>query len=400
MVVSIYISGLLLEAVRIGSNPKGCLKIERTVHEPLSEVSAWNKECANNLLLEQGMLQLRVGTRAQQKRYMMEYYDQPILTRIGHKLGRTIRNDDSAASSTGAKFARISEEIDLNKPLYSKFRMKRKIWKAEKYGHRKESCSDIQEGNNLDSMDENSPLSVPVADPTPVIRPEIGEPFGSWMLCKGTENEGGNPCLRISSSRNGNPTPQGKSVCFESVNEGASISNVRPQGYLVVNGPRNALPRPKPRGVMATHESHKLKDHQTTRHFLLVSLLISLLNRPDDFVKATQEGQFCEGVVSEEIASMLGIGDSQLLVVGVIEAVSARLIYCGFYIGTAASSSFHSILMELLRMNRVDIVILAEPIIITINNGGKQQDQGSNNTMVDGVAAEISFNDAGTEETV
>ena len=35
-----------------------------------------------------------------------------------------------------------------------------------------------------------------------------------------------------------------------------------------------------------------------------------------------------------------------------------------------------------------------------INNGGKQQDQGSNNTMVDGVAAEISFSDAGTEETV
>ncbi|KAJ6984895.1 hypothetical protein NC653_023013 [Populus alba x Populus x berolinensis] len=217
------------------------------------------------------------------------------------------------------------------------------VFIVRKYGHRKESCSDIQEGNNLDSMDENSPLSVPVADPTPVIRPEIGEPFGSWMLCKGTENEGGNPCLRISSSRNGNPTPQGKSVCFESVNEGASISNVRPQGYLVVNGPRNALPRPKPRGVMATHESHKLKDHQTAANESNMASSHQFLN---------------------------------------------------------ASSSFHSILMELLRMNRVDIVILAEPIIITINNGGKQQDQGSNNTMVDGVAAEISFNDAGTEETV
>jgi hypothetical protein len=108
---------------------------------------------------------------------------------------------------------------------------------------------------------------------------------------------------------------------------------------------------------MATHESHKLKDHQTvanesnmasshqflnginshshlflilplifvptqTRYFLLVSLLISLLNTPDDFVKATQEGQFCEGVMSEEIVSM--VGDSQLLV-GVLEAVSARV---------------------------------------------------------------------------
>ncbi|KAJ6896006.1 hypothetical protein NC651_022285 [Populus alba x Populus x berolinensis] len=398
MLVSIYISGLLLEAVRIGSNPKSCLKIERTVHEPLSEVSAWNKECSSYLSEFPFDRQLRVGTRAQQKDILVEYYDQPLLTRIGHKRGRTIRNDESAASSTGAKFARISEEIDLNKPLCSKFRMKRKIWKAEKYGHRKESCSDIQEGNNLDSMDENSPPSVSVADPTPVIRPEIVEPFGSWMLCKGTENEGGNPCLRISSSRNGNPTPQGKSVCFESVNEGASISNVRPQGYLFVNGPRNALPTPKPRGVMATHESHKLIDHQTTRYFLLVSLLISLLNTPDDFVKATQEGQFCEGVMSEEIVSM--VGDSQLLVVGVIEAVSARVYLLRIYIGTAASSSFHSILMELLRMNRVDIVIIAESLISAINNGGKQQDQGSNNTMVDGVAAEISFSDAGTEETV
>jgi hypothetical protein len=126
-----------------------------------------------------------------------------------------VLNDDSAASSTGAKCARISEEIDLNKPLCSKFRMKRIIWKVEyeslhlvcfhcrKYGHRKESCSDLQEGNNLDAMDESSPPLVPVADPTPVIRPEIVEHFGSWMLCKGTEKEGGNPCFRISSSRFG-----------------------------------------------------------------------------------------------------------------------------------------------------------------------------------------------------
>lgn len=145
----------------------------------------------------------------------VEYYDQLILTRIGHRLGRAIRNDDSAASSTGANFARISEEIDLNKPLCSKFRMKRIIWKVEyeslhlvcfhcrEYGHRKESCSDLQEGNNLDAMDESSPPLVPEADPTPVIRPEIAEHFGSWMLCKGTEKEGGNPCFRISSSRFG-----------------------------------------------------------------------------------------------------------------------------------------------------------------------------------------------------
>ena len=60
-----------------------------------------------------------------------------------------------------------------------------------------------------------------------------------------------------------------------------------------------------------------------TRYFLLVSLLFSHLNTPDDFVKATQEGQFCEGVMSEEIVSM--VGDSQLVVVGVLEAVSARV---------------------------------------------------------------------------
>ncbi|KAF9675631.1 hypothetical protein SADUNF_Sadunf09G0052300 [Salix dunnii] len=61
--------------------------------------------------------------------------------------------------STGAKFAWISVELDLNKPSGSKFRMKQKIWKVE-YGHRRESFSDFQEGNNLDAMDENS-------DPTP-----------------------------------------------------------------------------------------------------------------------------------------------------------------------------------------------------------------------------------------
>lgn len=87
---------------------------------------------------------------------------------------------------------------------------------------------------------------------------------------------------------------------------------------------------------MATHESHKLEDHQTvanesnmaSSHQFLNGInshshVVSNTPTPDDFVKATQEGQFCEGVMSEEIVSM--VGDSQLLVVGVLEAVSARV---------------------------------------------------------------------------
>lgn len=69
-----------------------------------------------------------------------------------------MRVDIATEERTRAKFARLFMEIDLSKPLISKFRMRRRIWRLEyegmhlvyfycdKYGHKMESClSKIQE---------------------------------------------------------------------------------------------------------------------------------------------------------------------------------------------------------------------------------------------------------------
>ncbi|KAJ8764835.1 hypothetical protein K2173_010300 [Erythroxylum novogranatense] len=127
----------------------------------------------------------------------VEYYDQLILTRIGNKLGKTMRVDKSTEASTRAKYARISVEVDLRKPLISKFRLKCRIWKVEyeglhlvcfgyrTYGHRRENCpAEQQVMPTQQNIDEQVPELVvaPLLQEDLGIRPEIVESYGAWML--------------------------------------------------------------------------------------------------------------------------------------------------------------------------------------------------------------------------
>lgn len=80
----------------------------------------------------------------------IEYYDKVLLRRIGNRLGCTAKVDIATEEATRAKYARLSVEVDLSKPLIAKFRMRRRIWRLEyegihlvcfrcgKYGHKEE----------------------------------------------------------------------------------------------------------------------------------------------------------------------------------------------------------------------------------------------------------------------
>lgn len=82
----------------------------------------------------------------------MEYYDPIWLIGIGKRIGNPLRVDVSTASAERGRYARLCVEIDLSKPLFSKFRLRRKVRRIEyegihvicfncgRYGHRKESC--------------------------------------------------------------------------------------------------------------------------------------------------------------------------------------------------------------------------------------------------------------------
>lgn len=51
----------------------------------------------------------------------IEYYDKTLLQWIGNMLGHTIRVDVATEEANRAKYARLSVEVDLSKPLIAKF---------------------------------------------------------------------------------------------------------------------------------------------------------------------------------------------------------------------------------------------------------------------------------------
>ena len=71
---------------------------------------------------------------------------------VGSKIGKPVHIDDAASTVSRGHYARICVEIDLLKPLVTKFKLRRKVKKLEYegfylvyfgcglYGHRKESC--------------------------------------------------------------------------------------------------------------------------------------------------------------------------------------------------------------------------------------------------------------------
>ena len=71
---------------------------------------------------------------------------------VGSKIGKPFRIDDASSIVSGRHYERICVEIDLLKPLVTKFKLRRKVKKLEYegfhliyfgcglYGHRKESC--------------------------------------------------------------------------------------------------------------------------------------------------------------------------------------------------------------------------------------------------------------------
>ncbi|CAN1126132.1 hypothetical protein LINPERHAP2_LOCUS3249 [Linum perenne] len=115
---------------------------------------------------------------------------------IGDKIGRTVRIDHTTLEGSRGNFARICVEVDLSKPLLSKYRLRRRVRRIEYeglhticfncgcYGHRVDSCKQLPEAESVDNQTISfvNPVfqEVMVAD----ARPEVEEDFGPWMQVK------------------------------------------------------------------------------------------------------------------------------------------------------------------------------------------------------------------------
>ncbi|XP_021744863.1 uncharacterized protein LOC110710829 [Chenopodium quinoa] len=94
----------------------------------------------------------------------VEYFDISFLNKIGSKIGKVLRVDKTTAQAERGQFTRISVEIDLSKPLLSKFWLKGRIWRVQyegirmicfkcgKLGHSEDGCPSLQPENAESAM--------------------------------------------------------------------------------------------------------------------------------------------------------------------------------------------------------------------------------------------------------
>ena len=124
----------------------------------------------------------------------VEYFDQAFLNKIGNKIGKVMRIDQNTAFAQRGQFTRLSVELDLTKPLLSKFWFKGKVWKIQyeglrmicfncgKIGHAEEKCPDhLHSGEDMDLNEANPAPNTPI-QPSP--QPDEAHDFGEWMLVK------------------------------------------------------------------------------------------------------------------------------------------------------------------------------------------------------------------------
>ncbi|CAN1125177.1 hypothetical protein LINPERHAP2_LOCUS2764 [Linum perenne] len=122
-----------------------------------------------------------------------EYFDRKILKLIGDRIGKTVRIDHTTLEGSRGNFARICVEVDLSKPLLSKYRLRRRVRRIEYeglhticfncgcYGHKIENCTMAPEVETTDNQTTNfvNPVFQTATDQED--RPEVEEDFGPWM---------------------------------------------------------------------------------------------------------------------------------------------------------------------------------------------------------------------------
>ncbi|CAN1164233.1 hypothetical protein LINPERHAP2_LOCUS25470 [Linum perenne] len=125
-----------------------------------------------------------------------EYFDHAILKHISDRIGKTVRIDNTTLEGSRCNFARICVEVNLAKPLLSKYMLRRRVRRIEYeglhticfncgcYGHKEEACK--QEPETMVSEIQPTVFANPIFQGAMDhdIRPEVEEDFGPWMQVK------------------------------------------------------------------------------------------------------------------------------------------------------------------------------------------------------------------------
>ncbi|CAN1144835.1 hypothetical protein LINPERHAP2_LOCUS14333 [Linum perenne] len=125
----------------------------------------------------------------------LENYDAAILKIIGDRIGKTVRVDGTTLFGNRGNYARICVEVDLHKPLLSKYRLRRRVRRIEyeglheicftcgRYGHEEKACPSIKLADPALSQHVEKSFDNPIFKEFDA-RPEVEEDFGPWMKAK------------------------------------------------------------------------------------------------------------------------------------------------------------------------------------------------------------------------
>jgi len=128
-------------------------------------------------------------------RLSVEYFNKSfLLEKIGKKIGRVIRVDDTTANVERGQYTRLCVDVDLTKPLLSKFRLNGRVWRIQyeglkmicfncgTQGHKEDACP-LKRDNHMEEMNTINSETISTGKSS-TIRPEDDELYGSWMLVK------------------------------------------------------------------------------------------------------------------------------------------------------------------------------------------------------------------------
>ncbi|XVF84443.1 hypothetical protein PTKIN_Ptkin17bG0037200 [Pterospermum kingtungense] len=127
----------------------------------------------------------------------IKYYDQEFLMKVSGKIGKPVRVDTPMSVISKGKFARLSIEVDITKPLLAKFKFRRRVRKIEYegfylvcfncgvYSHRHDNCPLLVTADEDGVERERATADVAEEDVLgkgTEINPKIMDNYCPWML--------------------------------------------------------------------------------------------------------------------------------------------------------------------------------------------------------------------------
>lgn len=124
----------------------------------------------------------------------VEYFDKAFLMKIGEKIGKVVKIDRHTEAMSRGQYIRLCVEVDISKPLLSKFRLNGRVWmiqyeglrqicfKCGKLGHKEEQCTTFTREDSS-SQGLNVEKGQIEANKIKASATQVTEErYGSWML--------------------------------------------------------------------------------------------------------------------------------------------------------------------------------------------------------------------------